>query len=241
MEKSVKITLIISAVVLLIVFGGLSFIKEIISPSDTISSAGEARVKAMPDVTSVYFFVETKKERAEDAKNSNNAIFNEIKTALLRNGILDKDITTEQFSVNENFEWDGTTSVRNGFIAQHYAKVNLQDIDQASKVIDAVIDNQGRINYINFELSQEKQNFYKAEALKLASEDATRKAEAIASGLNKELGRLVSVETDEFQYNPWPIFSRDAGIMEKAAIKETVTDISPSEREVSARVVVKYK
>ena len=243
MEKAVKITLIISVVVLLIVFGGITYVKSIFAPtSNTVSATGESKINVMPDVTRVYFFVETKEKSAEIAKNSNNIIYNRITSALLTAGTDEKDITTEQFSVNENFEWNGTANNRIGFIAQHYAKVNLKDIDEAGKVIDAIVDNSGRINYINFELSQEKQNSYKTDALKLASEDARRKAGAIANGLGKNLGSLVSVQTDEFNYNPWPIYaSRDSGIIEKAAVKEAVSDINPSEKEVTARVVVVYR
>lgn len=243
MEKAVKITLIISVAVLLIVFGGITYVKSILAPvSNTVSAIGESKIKVVPDVTSVYFFVETKDKSAETTKNNNNVIYNKITSALLISGIDEKDISTEQFSVNENFEWDGTQSVKNGFIAQHYAKVNLKDVDKAGKVIDAVVDNEGRINYINFELSQEKQNSYKTDALKLASEDARKKAESIANGLGKSLGSLVSVQTDEFNYNPWPIFAaRDSGIMKKAVVKEAVSNINPSEKDVTARVVVVYK
>ena len=243
MEKAVKITLIISAVVLLIVFGGITYVKSIFSPDgNTITSTGDAKINVDPDVTSVYFFVETKDKSAETAKNSNNIIFNRIKSSLILAGINEKDIGTEQFSVNENFEWNGTASNRVGFIAQHHGKINLKDLDKSGKVIDSIIDNGGRISYINFELSQERQNEYKSQALKLATEDARKKAEAIADGLGKNLGSLVSVETDEFYYNPWPIYAaRDGGLMEKAAVKEAVSDVNPSEKEVTARVVVKYR
>ncbi len=241
MEKAVKITLIISAVILLIVLGGLSFIKDIIAPSDTISATGEAKLKTEPDLTSVYFFVETRAEKAEDTKDKNNEIFAKIKSSLIRDGINEDKVRTEQFNVNEDVEWIDGERVFKGFIAYHYAKVDLDNIDEASKVIDSVIDNKGRINYINFELSQEKQNEYKAEALKLASQDATKKAEAIASGLNKRLGKLISVSSDEFYYNPWPVYAARGDFESAAMIKEAVTDISPSEREVNARVSVTYK
>ena len=217
--------------------------KSIFAPdTNTITSTGDAKINAEPDITSVYFFVETKDKSAETAKNSNNIIFNRIKSRLISAGINEKDMGTEQFSVNENFEWNGTASNRIGFIAQHHGKVNLKDLDKSGKVIDAIIDNDGRINYINFELSQERQNEYKSQALKLATEDARKKAEAIADGLDKRVGRLVSVSTSDFYYNPWPIYAaRDGAIMEKASVKEAVSDISPSEKEVTARVVVRYR
>lgn len=243
MEKAVKITLIISAVVLLIVFGGITYVKSIFAPDgNTITSSGDSKLKAEPDVTSVYFFVETRDTSAEAAKNKNNVIFNKIKTSLISAGINEKDIGTEQFSVNENFEWNGTASNRVGFIAQHHGKVNLENIDLAGRVIDAIIDNDGRINYINFELSPEKENDYKAQALKLATEDARKKAQAIADGLGRELGSLVSVESDEFYYNPWPLYAaRESGTEDKATVKEAISDVRPSDREVTARVTVRYK
>lgn len=239
MEKAVKITLIISLAVLILVFGGIYLIKGFYSSENTVTASGEAVVKVLPDVTSVYFSIETNNASAEKAKDENNLLYNKVKQSLLIAGIKEEDIGTEQFSVNENWEWDGEKSTRNGFIAQHYLKINLIDREKIGKVIDAVIDNKARINSINFELSKEKENFYKAEALKKATEDARTKAEAIASGLNKRVGSLMSVETSEFNYVPWAVY-RDSSVVEKAQIEREVS-INPSEREVNAGVSVVYK
>src|SRR3989344_2989550 len=238
MEKSVKITLILSAVILIIVFGSLFIVKDFVSQGNVISSEGEARLKVTPDITKVYFSVETKDVSADKAKNMNNEIFNRILTSLTVNGINKDDVKTEQFSVNENIEWDGTKSVNNGFIAQHSASISLKDFEKIGVVIDAVVNNGGKINYVNFELSQEKQNEFKTQALKMASEDATRKAEAIASGLNKKLGSLVSVQTSDFGYRPWPVFAQ-SGVADKIAIEKAV--INPSDQDVTATVTVQYR
>ncbi len=241
MEKAVKITVIISLAVLILVFGGLFFIKNIISSanSNIITASGESKIEVTPDITSVYFLVETKLNTAEAAKNKNNEIYNKIITSLAIQGINKDDVKTEQFSVNENWEWDGEKSTRNGFIAQHNLKINLKDPENIGKVIDVVVDNNAKINYINFELSQEKQGFYKTEALKLASEDAKKKAEAIATGLEKELGELVSVQTSDFNYRPWPIFAEGNVVAEKAAIERSA--INPSEKDIMASVTIQYR
>ncbi|MBI2672452.1 SIMPL domain-containing protein [Candidatus Woesearchaeota archaeon] len=244
MEKTVKITLIISLAVLILVFGSLFFIKDILSPasSNTVTASGESKITVVPDLTSVYFFVETKDESASKAKDKNNIIFNKVFDSLVISGIDKNEIKTDQFSVNENWEWDGEKSVKKGFVAQHYAKLNLKNFDWVGKIIDIIIDNGARINSINFELSKEKENTYKAEALKLASKDAKAKAEAIASGLGKNLGKLVSVRSSDFNYQPWPIFTREsAGISDKAIVESAVAEITPSDKEITATVSVEYK
>jgi len=244
MEKSVKLTLIISLAVIILVFGSLFFIKSIVSPGskNTVTAIGESKISVVPDLTAVYFFAETKEDSASLAKDKNNVIFNKVIDSLASSGIDKDSIKTEQFSVNENWEWDGEKSVKKGFIAQHFAKVNLENIDKIGLVIDIVIDNGARINSINFELSKEIENSYKAEALKLASEDAKIKAEAIAEGLGKNLGSLVSVQSSDFYYQPWPIFARESvGIAEKAVLESAVADITPSDKEITASVSVEYK
>ena len=244
MEKAVKITLILSLVAIVIVFGSLAFVKNMfnLNSGEIITASGESNIKVSPDLTTVYFFVETRDESAQKAKDQNNLIFNKVVASLSSKivGLSKDDIKTDQFTVNENIEWDGTKSVKNGFIAQHYGRINLKDHEIVGKVIDAIINNNGSISSINFELSKERENEYKKEALKLASEDAKSKAGAIANGLGKELGDLVSVQTSEFYYRPWALYEKGIVSSDRAAIQEAVS-INPSDRDVNAAVTVQYR
>ena len=88
-------------------------------------------------------------------------------------------------------------------------------------------------------MSTAKQNEYKAQALKEASEDAKIKAEAIASGLGKTVGKLVSVSSNEFNYQPWPLYNSMAGST-AADAKVATTNIQPGQQDVSASVTVVY-
>lgn len=245
MEKSVKITLIIAITLIIMVFGSLFFVKSLIDNQDrtnTVTAAGQSKINVIPDLTSVYFIVETKNLTAEQAKNMNNMILDKVKTALVVSGIEENNIKTEQYSINENWEWDGSTSKKNGFVVQHSGKINLDNADKVGKVIDAIVDNGARINSVNFELSADKENYYKAEALKLATEDAKRKAEAIVSGLNKNLGSLISVQSSDFYYQPWPLYDAREGIIaiDKSEIQKAV-NVNPSDKEITASVTVSYK
>ena len=87
---------------------------------------------------------------------------------------------------------------------------------------------------------QKQEQESKSQVIKLASQDARIKAEAIAVGFNKKVGRLVTVSLNEFNYMPWRLYdSATAGTAETA--KESVTNITPSEQEVNAYVTAVYK
>ncbi|MEM4152751.1 MAG: SIMPL domain-containing protein [Candidatus Pacearchaeota archaeon] len=242
MEKSVQITLIIVVAVLILAALITFLILRKEAPSNTISVQGQSTIKANPDLVIVYFRAETNGSTAQEAKDKNAEIVNKATSALTKIGIPEEKIQTENFNIYPEYDWiDGQQKFK-GYKAVHSFKVILEtaQIEKTGAVIDAGVDAGALISYINFELSTEKQNEYKAEALKLASQDAKTKAEAIATGLNKKLGKLVSVSDMSFDYYPWPIY-RAADVGNVAEAKEAVTNIKPSEQEISARVSVVYQ
>ncbi|MCL6500635.1 MAG: SIMPL domain-containing protein [Candidatus Pacearchaeota archaeon] len=242
MEKSVQITLIIVIAVLVIAGLATFLILQGKTPSNTISVQGNALLKADPDLVTVYFRVETNASTAQEAKDKNAEIVNKATANLVKVGIPKDKIQTLDFNIYPEYDWiDGQQKFR-GYKAVHSFKVELEtaQIDKVGAVIDAGVDAGSLIDYINFELSTAKQNEYKAEALKQASQDAKTKAEAMVSGLGKKLGKLVSVSDMSFDYYPWPIYrAMESSSAEEA--KAAVTNITPSEKEIIARVSVVYQ
>ncbi len=240
MEKSVQITLIIvSAVIVLALIGVFVFYDQKQQPS--VTANGQAQIQANPDLTTVYFNVETKGTDAEDAKNKNADIVDKVITALLKEGFERKDIQTQNYNIYPDYNWAGGKRIENGYTATHTMRIEMSNdkIDKIGKVIDAGVDNGASLNYINFELSTEKQNEYKAQALKSATEDARIKAESIASGLGKKVGKVVSVSTSEFNYYPWRAYDAAGASIEDA--KSAATNIQPSEQTINANVQVVFE
>ncbi len=240
MENSLKITLIIvSAIIFLVLFGVLAYFQ--VNPSQTVSSTGIAIVKAVPDLVSVYFNVETEGETAKEATDKNAEMVDDLTVALIRQGFERKDIVTENFNVYPNYVWENRERKQEGYKANHKIKVKMstEDSSRIGSVIDAGVDVGVGVSYINFELSQEKQNQYKAEALEKATEDARIKAEGIARGLGKSLGKIVSVSAGEFDYYPWRVFEATAGASAEE-VKTATTNIQPGEQEISGRVSVVF-
>jgi len=242
MEKSVQITaIIVGAVILLAVIG--IFVFYDLRGGTTISTTGQAEINAVPDLISVYFNVQTINLTAKDAKDANAEIVDNILTALIKEGFERKDITTENYNIYPDYTWEDNKQKFNGYRATQTLKVQLSaaNKDKAGEVIDAGVDAGALLSYINFELTQESQNTYKAEALKLATEDAKLKAESIAAGVDKEVSSLVSISDSTFDYRPWPIYMAAGETADISEAKTATTNIQPGEQTISARVSAVFK
>lgn len=240
MEKSVQITLIIvSAVIVLALIGILAYTQ--FSTGNTISSSGSSQISVMPDKVGVYFNIETKGETSKEAKDKNAEISDNLITALIKQGFDRDEIQTQNYNIYPEYEWRESQELI-GYKSVHSIKLEFstQDSDKIGEVIDAGVDAGASISYINFELSLEKQNEYKAQALEQATQDARTKAEAIASGLGKSLGRIVSVSDSSFDYYPWRMYDM-VGSSNAAEAKQAVTSIQPGNQEINAQVSVVYK
>lgn len=243
MDKSVQITLIVVVAVLIISGTWTYLFWQKNSERNTISVEGISTLKTEPDLITLYFRVETNSSTSQEAKDKNAEIMERVRSNLKEKGIDEKNITTENFNIYPEYDWiDGKQQFR-CFKAVHAFKVSLTaaQVDKIGRAIDGAIDGGALIDYINFELSREKQNEYKKIVLRQASEDAKAKAEALAMGLNKKLGRIISVSDTSFDYYPWPIFRAMGGENSAIEAKEAITNIRPSEKEVTARISVTYQ
>lgn len=243
MEKAVKITLIItSAIVILALLGFFAYYQF---AGKSISVQGNSVVKANPDIVKVYFNVETTGATSSEANSKNSEIVDKMKVALIKIGIAEDKIVTQNFQVNVWQEWENNKMADKGYKADHQIVIELleEQFSLIGKVIDAGANSEATIQYINFELSNAKQNEYKALAFKQASEDARIKAEGIAEGLGSRLGGIKSVTVNEWGYNPWPIYSNGGGVAmaEAADAKLATTNIQPGEQDISGSVTAVYR
>jgi len=236
MDKSVQITLII---VIGIVILGLLVFNSGTSSGKNIQVQGMSTVKALPDIVGVYFSADTNGATTADASSKNIDITDNLTSALKELGFDESEIQTQSYRIYPEYNYPSNTI--KDYRAVHTIKVEVSanDSSMIGKVVDAGVSAGAGINYINFELSQENQNKYKADAIKLAAQDAKTKAQAVADGFNKKLGKLVSTSVDNFNYVPW-LAADFSGTTSSGAV-EKATNIQPSEQEISASITATFE
>lgn len=242
MKQATKITAIISGTVLIIVLIAYSFLMQL-APTNTINTQGLATISVMPDLVTINYNIETRADTASEATQKNAEILQNLEDNLEKEGFKQDKITTSNFNVREEYEWNSGNRKFKGFIASHQLKLEIPISESSNEkigdAVDAGSEAEALISYINFELTPEKQEEHKAEAIKQATQDARVKAESIAEGLGAKLGNIVSVHSSDFNYHPWIAYESVSGDSVKS---ETIgTEIQPGEKDITARITATYK
>jgi len=241
MKQKLNLTAII--IVVIIVIGGLFAISQFSNTGsgNTISVTGNSQMTAAPDNAIVYLSIQTRDIPAQVAKDENARISDDVLTALIKAGIERTDIETENYAIYPEYNWDSGTQELKGYVVSNNIKITTKNFENVGKIVDASVNAGALVSYINFELSTQKSNEYKALVLANASKDAETKATAIASGLGKRLGNLVSVSASDYNYYPYRYYDNMALQAPAAEMKQAATDISPKNLDISATVSVSYK
>jgi len=241
-DNSVKITGIIVIGIIILALIGLIFFNSL-SPNNTISSNGYSTVKVLPDFVSIYFNVQTYGATSSEASDENAEIVEKMKTSLKKEGFTESEIQTLGFNIYPEYDYKTGSNIIKRYVASHSIKIEIpaDEIEKASKVIDIGVGAGAGISYINFEIGDNNQKIYKIHAIKEATEDAKAKAQALAEGVGKNLGNLVSVSSSDFSYYPRTLYSISENGVADAAQAKAATDIQPSEQEVTASVTAVFK
>lgn len=211
----------------------------------SVSATGTSVIKAQPDLVSVNINVETRGESAQIAQEKNKEISDKLLLGLIKSGYNSDELKFVNYNIYPEYDWKNGEQKFKGYVAFQQLLVKTENVKKVPEIVDTAINSGALISYINFELSEEKQSEYKKQALEKAGMDAKEKAEATASGVGKRLGRLVSVQSQDFYYGPLNLYDKTLAeasggdVVQEA--RNTALNISPQDIEVSATIIVQYK
>lgn len=236
-KSDLNITLVsIVAIIVIGVIAGIYFFQNQ-SNTNTVTATGTYQTKVQPDQVLIYLSIQTKNSSAQDAKDKNSVITSDVLTSLNNLGISSSEIETENYNIYPDYNFTGGRQEIIGYTATNNIKITTSNFTNVGKIIDASVNSGALVSYINFQLSTQKTNDYKATALAEAAKDAKTKAQSIASGLGKNIGDLVSVSSSDFNYYPVPLYAEGSS----ADVKQVVTNIQPKSLDITATVSVTYK
>jgi uncharacterized protein YggE len=200
---------------------------------------GTGKVSAVPDIVELRLGIEAQETTVAAAQTEATDAMDEVMAALLANGVAEKDIQTQYFSIQRVTRWDSDTQqeVVIGYRVTNMVTARIRNVDKAGAVIDAVAVAGGdfiRIDSINFSIDDP--SVYYDEAREEAMADATDKAERLADLAGVTLGKPTFIS--ESVQAP-PTVQRYFGY-EEAVVAAKETPISPGELEVSLTVQLTY-
>ena len=235
LDKNFALVILVVAVMAI---GAYLYVNAPLVSGETISVSGQSEITTMPDFVSVYILIETNNSSAQSAKDRNSEISEKVMDELRRLGFSNDEIQTVSWNVYEDYSWNQDGRKFEGYKVSHLIKVEMKDYKFVGNVVDRVIGAGALVQSINFEITKERENELKAQALEDATKEAKRKAEAIASGSGKRVGKIVSISAGESYYYPYPFYDY---AVRASDVKEAVTQISPRQLSVNGNVQVVYQ
>jgi len=200
--------------------------------------SGTGKVTVAPDIASLRLGIEAQQATVAEAQSAATVAMNQVMAALKDNGVADKDIQTQYFSIQKVTRWDDEKyqEVIIGYRVTNIVTAKIRDIANAGTVIDAVALAGGdltRIDSISF--SVDDPSAYYEQVRGKAMADAKAKAEQLAKLGGITLGTPTYIS--ESMVTPSPIYPVRA---EAAAPAMAETPISAGETEISLTVQVIY-
>jgi uncharacterized protein YggE len=220
-----------------VVLGGYLFSDTAAVP--TVSAVGEVTLSVVPDEVVIYLDVIARAQTAQEAQTALRTMSEKTVRGLREEGP-DARIQQQQEQVYPDYSWETGRQVSRGYVASQSIHVRTTRVQDVARLIDAAVEGGALVQGINFELSDAHASDLKAEALTAAGKDAQKKALALAQGVGKSLGSVVSVQNDDYSYGPVVYYARAEG-SDTSDAKIVAPSLTPRDVDVSARVTVTYR
>lgn len=220
---------VIAFIVVITLFFGIKFLSEMRSYGsmgsqnvNTITLSGHGEVQAIPDIATITFSIRNEAKTVKEAQDLVATTEKKALDFLKENKIAEKDIKTTNASFYPKYEYKYERSLvpcneygcppqngKNviiGYEASENITVKVRNTDDAGVIIQGLgTIGVSDLNGPNFAIDDE--DGLKAQARKLAIEEAKTKAEALAKDLGVKLGRIASFN-ESGSYYPVPMYAK---------------------------------
>ncbi|NNN32958.1 SIMPL domain-containing protein [Streptomyces sp. S3(2020)] len=204
----------------------------------TVTVTGEGSAAGEPDIALVGAGVEATAKTTRAALDAQNEAAAALLRAVRAQGIVDRDIRTENVSVSPVYDYQDGVSTLKGYRAAQSFSIRVREVATAGALITAVTEatgDAGRVDSVVFDLDDRRP--LQARAREAAYQDAHAKAAQYAELGGHRLGRLVSLSEGGTGYVlPMPPVSGDvpgAGI--------GAVPLAPGEIRATASVTAVYE
>lgn len=178
-----------------------------IQPRIVVTGEGEATVA--PDMALLSLSVMREAKTAREALDANNSAMAEVIEAIKLLGVADRDLQTAGLQIMPRYNFtnrpDGTQEAELvAYQVTNTLSVRVREIAKTGEIIDKAVSlgvNQGG----NIVFTNDDPSATVTEARKKAVEEATAKANTLATAAGVTLGRVIEISEQSFPVRPMPM------------------------------------
>ena len=217
--------------------------------SNTMSFDGSGEVFAKPDIATVNFTIRDEKKDLKTAQDTVTAKEKAVLNFLEESGVAKKDIKTENYSSYPKYESlpcygygvpcrQSTATV--GYEVSEYVTVKVRDLGKAGEIVKGIGGlGVSEISGPNFAI--ENEDDLKAEARKIAIDEAKAKADKLAKDLGIHLVRIVGFSDGR----DYPVYYANASLEKASGVTRDIAAPAPElptgENKIVSNVSITYE
>ncbi|OGY16191.1 MAG: hypothetical protein A2784_03910 [Candidatus Chisholmbacteria bacterium RIFCSPHIGHO2_01_FULL_48_12] len=202
--------------------------------------SGEGSATAIPDQAETTLGITASQSTVVAAQTQANEVINSIIKNLKDNGVEDKNITTQNYSINPNYDYQSGTNKITGYTVSANLLVKFTDFDQLNQAIDSAVSlGANQIGNVSFTLSPDARAKAEDQAREQAVTEAKRKAENLSRAADIRLGKIVNIFENP-TYPPTPIYRTLEAKSADLAVPEP-NSLQPGATEVKLTVTLSYE
>jgi len=212
--------------------------------TNVFNSQGTGKATATPDTATAIVGVTQDSQTVADAQKKVNETTAKIIADLKKLGISEKDIKTQNYSVNPKYNYNiPNRTTPDGYTVSQEMEIKSKSIDKINKVIDlATADGANIVSGANFIFSDDLQKKLENMAREEAVRDAKQKAETLSKAAGMNLGKIINIT--ENSNRAYPILMKtQMGAAGSGIAQDAVppTQINPGENSVTVTVNITYE
>ncbi len=211
---------------------------------DSLVVRGEGEIHIKPEILRLDIQIVGKAKTAKAAQTMNAEETAKVNGILKQMHIAEKDMQTMNYSVDASYDYTKGKRILTGYAANHSLQVTVRNLEQASPLMDALVDSQDgdnkSITVSSSHYDTEKMRDYERDALTAAMTNAKQRAEVLARAAGKNLKEVRHISDSQINLrNPAPMgLARRA--MFAAADASAAPELSAGEIIVTSSVTVEY-
>jgi uncharacterized protein YggE len=166
-------------------------------------TSGEGSVKRAPDRAWVQVSVESRAKSPREAQKLNADAMTAVLQKLKGSGLSGDAIQTRGYDLQPEFDYNNGRQTLRGYVARNGVELRVDELPRLGDFIEqAVASGATSVGAVRFDLKDRASA--ERDALRLAVEDARRRADAAAAGGGMRIERIVRIEEHRIPVNPPP-------------------------------------
>ena len=192
---------------------------------------GEGVVKATPDQAWVQIGAESRSKVSKEAQQRNAEVMTAVQQKISSFGIPKDALKTVAVDLQPEFDYANGKQTLRGYVARNTIEVRVDDLTKLGDVVDAAVaSGAATIHGLRFDVKARAEA--EQAALQAAVKNAVAKAQAVATGAQRAVDRILTIE-ELSGGAPVPMM-KQFSMAARAA--DASTPVAPGELEIRAQV-----